>query len=71
LFSEHNYDILEGADALVVMTEWNIFRRPDFDRMKILMRHPVIFDGRNIYDPARLIEKGFTYHGIGKSNAKG
>ena len=65
-FFDNNYDALKGADALVVVTEWNEFRRPDFDRMKGLMRTPVIFDGRNIYDPARLEEKGFVYYGIGR-----
>ena len=65
-YFDNNYDALKGADALVVVTEWNEFRRPDFDRMKSLMRTPVIFDGRNIYDPARLEEKGFVYYGIGR-----
>ena len=48
------------------MTEWNEFRNPDFDVMLRLLRHPVIFDGRNIYDPAQMAELGFTYHGIGR-----
>ncbi len=65
-FFENNYEALQGADALVIITEWNEFRRPDFDRMKSLMRQPVIFDGRNIYDPARTREKGFVYYGIGR-----
>ncbi|MDH4069989.1 MAG: UDP-glucose/GDP-mannose dehydrogenase family protein [Ignavibacteria bacterium] len=69
-FFENNYDAVKGADALVVATEWNEFRRPDFERMKTLMRSPVIFDGRNIYDPARLSEKGFTYYGIGRQRVK-
>jgi UDPglucose 6-dehydrogenase len=60
------YDALEGVDALFIVTEWNEFRRPDFDRMKALMKSPVIFDGRNIYDPARMRELGFTYQGIGR-----
>lgn len=65
-FYENNYEALEGADALVIVTEWNEFRRPDFERMKTLMRQPVIFDGRNIYDPVRIREKGFAYYGIGR-----
>ncbi|MBI5472174.1 MAG: UDP-glucose/GDP-mannose dehydrogenase family protein [Ignavibacteriae bacterium] len=65
-FFDNNYDALEGSDALVIVTEWNEFRRPDFDRMKSLMKQPVIFDGRNIYDPARIRDKGFTYFGIGR-----
>ncbi len=68
LFFDNNYDALNQADALVIVTEWNEFRRPDFDRMKSLMKQPVIFDGRNIYDPARIKEKGFTYYGIGRSS---
>jgi UDPglucose 6-dehydrogenase len=61
-----NYDALRNADALLVLTEWNEFRRPDFDRMKSLMRGQVIFDGRNIYDPRVLAEKGFVYFGVGR-----
>jgi UDPglucose 6-dehydrogenase len=60
------YEALEGVDALFIVTEWNEFRHPDFDRMKALMKTPVIFDGRNIYDPARMRELGFTYQGIGR-----
>ncbi|SEN12774.1 UDP-glucose dehydrogenase [Stigmatella aurantiaca] len=60
------YDALEGVDALCIVTEWNEFRHPDFERMKALMKTPVIFDGRNIYDPARMRELGFTYLGIGR-----
>ncbi|MBI4577724.1 MAG: UDP-glucose/GDP-mannose dehydrogenase family protein [Planctomycetes bacterium] len=60
-----NYAALEGADALVVVTEWSEFRRPNFDRMKALLASPVVFDGRNIYPPARMRELGYTYYGIG------
>jgi UDPglucose 6-dehydrogenase len=49
------------------VTEWNEFRNPDFDVMIRLMRQPVIFDGRNLYDPARMTALGFTYHGIGRA----
>ena len=66
-FFDNNYDALKGADALAVITEWNEFRRPDFDRMKSLMKRPVIFDGRNIYDPKLMKEKGFVYFGIGRN----
>jgi UDPglucose 6-dehydrogenase len=65
-FTEHAYDALEGADGLFVVTEWNDFRHPDFERMKALMKQPVVFDGRNIYAPAKLREVGFTYFGIGR-----
>jgi UDPglucose 6-dehydrogenase len=60
------YQALEGADALCVVTEWNEFRHPDFDRMKKLMKTPVIFDGRNVFDPRSMRERGFTYYGIGR-----
>ena len=66
-YFESNYDALKGADALVIATEWNDFRRPDFDRMKSLMKQPVIFDGRNIYDPRVMAERGFVYYGIGRN----
>jgi UDPglucose 6-dehydrogenase len=57
---------LEGADALVIATEWKEFRSPDFDAIASLLRQPVIFDGRNLYEPALLHERGFEYHGIGR-----
>jgi UDPglucose 6-dehydrogenase len=63
---ERSYDAVEGADALVVVTEWNEFREPDFERIKSLMRRPAIFDGRNIYNPSHLREMGFHYEGIGR-----
>ena len=69
-YFDNNYDALKGAEALVLVTEWNEFRRPDFDRMKSLMKEPTVFDGRNIYDPAKLREKGFTYYGIGRDGGK-
>ena len=59
------YDALEGADALVLVTEWNEFRHPDFDRMKSLLRNPVVFDGRNIYAGSGLRSRGWTWYGIG------
>jgi len=65
-YFENNYRALKGADALVVVTEWNEFRRPDLDRMKKLMRGNAVFDGRNIYNPSVLREKGFVYYGIGR-----
>lgn len=63
---DNNYDALEGADALVIVTEWNEFRRPNFERMKALMKTPVIFDGRNIYSPAHVEGLGFLYYGVGR-----
>jgi UDPglucose 6-dehydrogenase len=64
--SPNNYSCLEGADALLVITEWQAFRNPNFDRMKSMMSQPVIFDGRNIFDAVHLRELGFTYYGVGK-----
>ena len=67
-YAEHNYDALDGAAALLILTEWNEFRRPDFGRMKQLLKNPVIFDGRNIYDPKDLKRLGFKYFSIGGKN---
>jgi UDPglucose 6-dehydrogenase len=64
-FAERPMDALEGADALVLVTEWNEFRRPDFEAVKKLLRTPVIFDGRNIYRRNTLEKLGFTYYGVG------
>jgi len=61
-----SYEALKGADALAVVTEWNEFRTPDFTRMKKLMRTPVIFDGRNIYNQDEVRKLGFTYYGMGR-----
>ena len=65
-YSKSSYDALKNVDAMLLLTEWNEFRRPDFDKMKKLMSQPVIFDGRNQYDGKRLQEKGFEYICIGK-----
>ncbi len=65
-FAKDQYEALKGADALVLVTEWQEFREPDFNYMKSLMRNPVIFDGRNIYNPEKLRKIGFTYYGIGR-----
>jgi len=65
-YCDHHYDTLAGADALAVVTEWSEFRNPDFDYLKHKMKTPVIFDGRNLYDPAKMQAKGITYYGIGR-----
>jgi UDPglucose 6-dehydrogenase len=65
-YCESSFDALKDADALAVVTEWNEFRKPDFQRMKTLMKEYIIFDGRNIYDPKELKKAGFVYHGIGR-----
>lgn len=63
---ESNYDTLHDADALVIVTEWHEFRRPNYEKLKRLMKKPVIFDGRNIYTPEVMKDHGFTYFGIGR-----
>ena len=60
------YEALIDADAMVLMTEWSEFHLPDFTRMSGLMKSKVIFDGRNIYDPAELKRLGYVYFGIGR-----
>jgi UDPglucose 6-dehydrogenase len=67
VLAEDSYEVLKGADALAVVTEWNEFRTPDFQRMKKLMRSPVIFDGRNIFNQEELRKIGFTYYGMGRT----
>jgi UDPglucose 6-dehydrogenase len=62
------YEAARGADALAIVTEWNEFRTPDFPRLKATLAHPVIFDGRNLYNPATLEREGFVYHCIGKQD---
>lgn len=62
------YEATEGADALVIVTEWKNFRSPDFERLKSQLSEAIIFDGRNIYDPHSLADGGFKYYGIGRSN---
>jgi UDPglucose 6-dehydrogenase len=66
-YATSNYDALKGADCLAIVTEWNEFRRPDFDRMRKLMRSPIIFDGRNLFTPDQMKQNGFTYYSIGRS----
>lgn len=66
VYAKNSYDALAGADCMLLLTEWNEFRRPDFDRIKDLMKTPVIFDGRNQYDGERLKQRGFEYTCVGK-----
>ncbi len=65
-YVEHRYDALEGADALVILTEWQEYRVLDYDRARTLMKQPVVVDARNLYEPARMREHGFTYQSIGR-----
>jgi UDPglucose 6-dehydrogenase len=70
-FLDDQYDALEGADALLLVTEWKQFRNPDFDVVKKRLRGPVIFDGRNQYDPQEVRSLGFEYYGIGRGGEGG
>ena len=65
-YSKNTYDTVENTDCMLLLTEWNEFRRPDFERIKSLMTTPIIFDGRNQYNTVRLEEKGFEYYQIGR-----
>lgn len=67
-YAPNSYEALLNADALILVTEWNEFRRPDFERIKKLLKNPVIFDGRNQYEPKRMKERGFEYICIGKQS---
>ena len=64
------YEVLDGADALAIVTEWNEFRNPDFSQIRSRLKQPVIFDGRNLFDPALMQTAGFAYDGIGISNLR-
>ena len=67
VYCDRPYGALEGADGLAIVTEWQEFRRPDFDVMRRLMREPVIFDGRNLYEPKTMAGHGFKYYAIGRA----
>jgi UDPglucose 6-dehydrogenase len=71
VYCDRPYGALEGADGLAIVTEWQEFRRPDFEVMRRLLNHPVIFDGRNLYEPKTMQEMGFTYFGIGRGGSEG
>jgi UDPglucose 6-dehydrogenase len=62
----HAYDAVAGADALAILTEWREYRNPDFARVKQALKRPLIVDGRNLYEPTRLTDLGFTYDCIGR-----
>ena len=64
--ASRSYEALEGADGLAIVTEWSEFRRPDFSKMKSLMKTPVIFDGRNLFAPDQMQDRGFTYYSVGR-----
>jgi UDPglucose 6-dehydrogenase len=66
---DHALDALSGADALAIVTEWQEFRSPDFEHIKATLREPVIFDGRNLYDPAFVKQFGLSYYAIGRGDS--
>jgi UDPglucose 6-dehydrogenase len=66
VLAKNAYEAAQGADALAIVTEWQEFRSPDFERLKQILKAPVIFDGRNLYDPAMVSRFGITYHAIGR-----
>jgi UDPglucose 6-dehydrogenase len=68
-YYDDNYDVLNGADALVILTEWRPYRRPDIGKLHSLMRRALVFDGRNLFDPDRMGEFGIEYHSIGRPAA--
>jgi UDPglucose 6-dehydrogenase len=65
-YAKNAYTALEGADALLLVTEWSEFRMPDWQKIRASLKQPVVFDGRNIYDPEELRERGFDYFSIGR-----
>ncbi|MGH7735279.1 MAG: UDP binding domain-containing protein, partial [Gemmatimonadales bacterium] len=69
VYAPDPYAAAAGADALCVVTEWLVYRTPDFDRLKGTMRRALMLDGRNLFDPARMAALGFEYHGIGRRRA--
>ena len=69
-FAKDEYDALQGADALMIMTEWPVFRTPEFDKLESSLNNKVIFDGRNLYDLSQMEELGFTYYSIGRRIVK-
>ncbi|MEQ8907246.1 UDP-glucose/GDP-mannose dehydrogenase family protein [Ekhidna sp.] len=69
-FAEDQYDAIQDADALMIMTEWPIFRTPEFEKISLLLKNKVIFDGRNLYDLSQMEELGFEYHSIGRRIVK-
>lgn len=68
-YADNMYDALQGADALLIVTEWSVFRTPDFEKMESLLLSKVVFDGRNLYEPKLMQEQGYKYISIGRNNA--
>ena len=67
-FINHQYDVLINADALLIVTEWKEFKSPDFNLIRQNLKSPVIFDGRNLFEPTSIEERNFEYYGVGRLN---
>jgi UDPglucose 6-dehydrogenase len=65
-YAETGYEALTGADALVIVTDWNEYRHPDFNRLKATLKRPIVVDGRNLYDPRKMSNVGLIYYSIGR-----
>jgi UDPglucose 6-dehydrogenase len=65
-YAENQYEVLANADALLIATEWSVFRNPDFEKMEELLLNKVIFDGRNLFDLQKMIDLGYYYNSIGR-----
>jgi len=70
VYCDRPYEALRGADGLVIVTEWAEFRHPDFDQMKAILRGPVVFDGRNLYEPRAMEAAGFVYYAMGRGRTE-
>jgi UDPglucose 6-dehydrogenase len=69
-YAPHQYECLENADALIIATEWSVFRTPDFEKIAALLKNKLIFDGRNLFDVARMQELDFHYESVGRAATK-
>ena len=69
-YTQDQYSILKDSDALLILTEWNEFRNPDFNRIKTDLKSPIIFDGRNVFEIKKMEELGFTYYSIGRGDVR-
>jgi UDPglucose 6-dehydrogenase len=65
-FASNAYEVAEGADALLILTEWEEFAALDLERLHDLVKYPIVLDGRNLYDPAVMLEHGFSYYSVGR-----
>ena len=68
-FAKDDYEAATGADALLILTEWEEFACLDLDRLRKLLKYPMVLDGRNLYDPATMVEHGFSYYSVGRPAA--